>query len=128
MLCENYDTRSKSLRPIAHVAKSPSLASARTPTDKATFQAGVQLGRAMANLGWDGRHRCSNGFMEAGHIGAGRENSMGLNIMLPFEQSSNSIIDGDPKLVTMNTSLAQTDVRQRKRRPGHVARRFRDTR
>ena len=26
---------------------------------------------------------------------------MGLNIMLPFEQSANAYIDGDPKLVTM---------------------------
>jgi hypothetical protein len=39
--------------------------------------------------------------MEAGHVGAGRENSMGLNIMLPFEQSSNSIIAGDSKRVHM---------------------------
>ena len=39
--------------------------------------------------------------MEAGHVGAGREHSMGLNIMLPFEQSSNPIIAGDPKLVHM---------------------------
>jgi uncharacterized protein (TIGR00730 family) len=39
--------------------------------------------------------------MEAGHRGAGRENSMGLNIMLPFEQSSNPIIRGDHKLVHM---------------------------
>ena len=41
------------------------------------------------------------GIMEAGHRGAGREASMGLNIMLPFEQSANEFIDGDPKLVTM---------------------------
>ena len=39
--------------------------------------------------------------MEAGHQGAGREHSMGLNIMLPFEQSANPIILGDPKLVHM---------------------------
>jgi uncharacterized protein (TIGR00730 family) len=39
--------------------------------------------------------------MEAGHVGAGRKNSMGLNIMLPFEQSANPIILGDPKLVHM---------------------------
>ncbi len=41
------------------------------------------------------------GIMEAGHLGAGRELSMGLNILLPFEQSANPIIDGDPKLVTL---------------------------
>jgi uncharacterized protein (TIGR00730 family) len=39
--------------------------------------------------------------MEAGHVGAGRENSMGLNIMLPFEQYANPIIAGDTKLVHM---------------------------
>ena len=39
--------------------------------------------------------------MEAGHFGAGRENSMGLNIMLPFEQTSNPVIAGDSKLVHM---------------------------
>jgi uncharacterized protein (TIGR00730 family) len=39
--------------------------------------------------------------MEAGHRGAGREASMGLNIMLPFEQSANPIIAGDSKLVHM---------------------------
>jgi predicted Rossmann-fold nucleotide-binding protein len=41
------------------------------------------------------------GIMEAGHKGAGREMSMGLNIMLPFEQSANPYIEGDPKLVTL---------------------------
>ena len=39
--------------------------------------------------------------MEAGHLGAGRENSMGLNIMLPFEQYANPVIAGDAKLVHM---------------------------
>ncbi len=34
-------------------------------------------------------------------MGAGRENSMGLNIMLPFEQYANPIIAGDSKLVHM---------------------------
>ena len=39
--------------------------------------------------------------MEAGHLGAGREHSMGLNILLPFEQAANRIIAGDSKLVHM---------------------------
>ena len=42
-----------------------------------------------------------SGIMEAGHVGAGRENSFGLNILLPFEQSANPVIHGDPKLMTM---------------------------
>ena len=37
--------------------------------------------------------------MEAGHVGAGRANSIGINILLPFEQSANSVILGDKKLM-----------------------------
>jgi len=43
----------------------------------------------------------AQGIMEAGHVGAGREHSMGINIMLPFEQSANPVIAGDAKLVHM---------------------------
>ena len=43
----------------------------------------------------------ASGIMEAGHVGAGREHSMGLNILLPFEQAANPIIADDPKLVHM---------------------------
>jgi uncharacterized protein (TIGR00730 family) len=39
------------------------------------------------------------GIMEAGHVGAGRERSIGINILLPFEQHANPIIDGDRKLM-----------------------------
>lgn len=40
------------------------------------------------------------GIMEGAHIGAGPAMSMGVNIMLPFEQEANSIINHDAKLVT----------------------------
>jgi hypothetical protein len=75
--------------------------SARTRPDKASYQQAVKLGRSMAEIGWLVVTGAASGIMEAGHLGAGRENSMGLNIMLPFEQSSNPIIAGDPKLVHM---------------------------
>jgi uncharacterized protein (TIGR00730 family) len=75
--------------------------SARTRPDKASYQQAVKFGHAMAEIGWLVVTGAASGIMEAGHLGAGRENSMGLNIMLPFEQSSNPIIAGDPKLVHM---------------------------
>src|SRR5205085_268492 len=75
--------------------------SARTRPDKGSYQQAVLFGRAMAECGWLVVTGAASGIMEAGHVGAGRENSMGLNIMLPFEQSSNAIIAGDPKLVHM---------------------------
>ncbi len=39
------------------------------------------------------------GIMEAGNSGAGRENTFGLGIRLPFEQSVNSTMEGDPKVI-----------------------------
>jgi uncharacterized protein (TIGR00730 family) len=55
----------------------------------------------MAQANWMVVTGAGGGIMEAGHAGAGREMSMGLNIMLPFEQAANPVIDGDPKLVHM---------------------------
>lgn len=42
----------------------------------------------------------ADGIMRAAQEGAGRENSFGVNIMLPFEQGPNNTIADDPKLVT----------------------------
>ncbi len=39
------------------------------------------------------------GIMEAANEGAGRENSFGLNITLPFEQHPNPIVDGSNKMM-----------------------------
>ncbi|MFV1964041.1 MAG: TIGR00730 family Rossman fold protein [Pirellulaceae bacterium] len=75
--------------------------SARTKSDAPAYQQAVALGRAMAQMGWMVITGASSGIMEAGHEGAGKEHSMGLNIMLPFEQNANPVIAGDPKLVHM---------------------------
>ena len=75
--------------------------SARTRPSDPSYPQAVAFGHAMAQLGWLVLTGAASGIMEAAHVGAGRENSMGLNIMLPFEQSSNSIIAGDSKLVHM---------------------------
>jgi len=75
--------------------------SARTPEDDPTYQQAVDFGQAMAEKEWLVVTGAASGIMEAGHVGAGREHAMGLNILLPFEQSSNPIIAGDHKLVHM---------------------------
>lgn len=75
--------------------------SARTPRGTPAYEQAVQFGRAMAKRGWLVVTGAASGIMEAGHVGAGRDRSMGLNIMLPFEQSANPVIAGDPKLVCM---------------------------
>jgi len=40
------------------------------------------------------------GVMKAGQDGAGRDQSFGVNIRLPFEQTANEIIQNDAKLIT----------------------------
>ena len=75
--------------------------SARTRPDEPTYRQAVHFGRAMAEQNWLVVTGAASGIMEAGHVGAGRENSMGLNIMLPFEQYANPVIAGDTKLVHM---------------------------
>lgn len=75
--------------------------SARTRPDEPAYQQALDFGQAMAQHDWMVVTGAASGIMEAGHRGAGREHSMGLNIMLPFEQSANPIIAGDHKLVNM---------------------------
>ena len=73
--------------------------SARTPPSDPTYQAAVEFGRLMSEHGFMVITGAAQGIMEAGHVGAGRENSVGINILLPFEQSANPIIAGDVKLM-----------------------------
>jgi len=75
--------------------------SARTPPSAPAYEQAVRFGRAMAAQGWLVVTGASTGIMEAGHVGAGRAKSMGLNILLPFEQITNPVIAGDAKLVYM---------------------------
>jgi uncharacterized protein (TIGR00730 family) len=91
----------KVFRPYRSKRKVTMFGSARTPPGHPYYEQAVEFGRSMAQLGWLIVTGASSGIMEAGHVGAGRDSSMGINIMLPFEQGSNHIIAGDPKLVHM---------------------------
>ncbi|OWK38527.1 LOG family protein [Fimbriiglobus ruber] len=75
--------------------------SARTKADHPAFRAAVAFGKEIAARGYMVITGAAAGIMEAGHVGAGRDNSFGLNILLPFEQSANPVIHGDPKLMNM---------------------------
>jgi uncharacterized protein (TIGR00730 family) len=75
--------------------------SARTKPDHPAYKAAVEFGRQMAEVGYMVITGAAAGIMEAGHVGAGRENSFGLNILLPFESGANSVILDDPKLMNM---------------------------
>ena len=91
----------KVFTPYRHLRKVTVFGSARTPPEQPAYAQAVAFGRAMAEHEWLVVTGAASGIMEAGHVGAGREHSMGLNILLPFEQAANPVIAGDPKLVHM---------------------------
>ena len=73
--------------------------SARTPETHPDYKLAAEYGEAMAAAGWMVITGAGGGIMAAGHGGAGAKGSFGLNISLPFEQSANEFIHGDPKLI-----------------------------
>jgi hypothetical protein len=73
--------------------------SARLRPDHPAYQQAVEFSRRVAAAGYMVITGAASGIMEAGHVGAGRENSLGVNILLPFEQEANAVIAGDVKLV-----------------------------
>jgi uncharacterized protein (TIGR00730 family) len=91
----------KVFSPYRRTRKVTVFGSARTPPGEPAYQQALEFGRTMAANDWMVVTGAASGIMEAGHAGAGREHSMGLNILLPFEQSPNPIIAGDRKLVYM---------------------------
>ncbi len=75
--------------------------SARTKPGTPLYEMTTELAGAMAERGWITVSGAGPGIMEASAKGAGRENTIGVNIRLPFEQSANAFIDVSTMLVTM---------------------------
>jgi hypothetical protein len=73
--------------------------SARMPPDHPAYVQSVEFGRRMAEEGWYVVTGAGGGIMEGAHVGAGARMSFGVNIMLPFEQEANYVIEGDSKLI-----------------------------
>jgi len=73
--------------------------SARTKKTAPEYKQAWRFSEEMVKRGFMVITGAGGGIMEAAQGGAGRENSFGMNIRLPFEQSANPYIDGDRKLV-----------------------------
>ncbi len=70
--------------------------SARTPPGDVEYQTAKQFAEIMAHeRGWDIITGAGPGIMRAGNEGAGLENSLGVNIRLPFESDSNEFLSPD---------------------------------
>jgi len=73
--------------------------SARLSPQSPAFRQAESFGREMARRGWFVVTGAGEGIMEAAHLGAGAEHSIGVNILLPFEQSDNTVMAGNPRLI-----------------------------
>ncbi len=86
-------------QPYAHIRKVSIFGSARTPPEDPNFQLAVRFGRLLSENEYMVITGAGEGIMWAGHEGAGKDHSFGVNIMLPFETTANPVILDDPKLV-----------------------------
>ena len=86
--------------PYSQTRKVTIFGSARTAPNKQEYQQAVEFGQKIVKAGFMVITGAGPGIMQAGHEGAGPENSFGVNIRLPWEQSANPVIREDKKLVT----------------------------
>ena len=87
-------------RPYRHIRKVATFGSARLGRQHPAYEMASEFGRLMAKAGWMVITGAASGIMKAGHEGAGRAASFGLNIRLPFEQKANPVIARDRKLIS----------------------------
>ena len=92
----------RTFAPYAKIRKVVAFGSARTPQDAPEAIAAEEFGRQIAANHYMMITGGGEGIMGAAQRGAGREQSFGLNIRLPFEQHANDTIDGDKKLINFN--------------------------
>jgi len=85
--------------PYQHIRKVSIFGSARIPPEDPNFQLAHRFARLLSERDFMVITGAGPGIMWAGHEGAGRDHSFGVNILLPFEQSPNSLIADDKKLV-----------------------------
>jgi uncharacterized protein (TIGR00730 family) len=90
---------SKVFAPFRGHRKVTVFGSARTKPDQAEYQQAVAFANAIVQRGFMVITGAAEGIMGAAQRGAGRDNSFGLNIRLPFEQEPNIEIAGDRKLI-----------------------------
>jgi len=89
----------KVFRPYRGIRKVAMFGSARLTRQHPAYAMARTFGQLMVRAGWMVITGAASGIMKAGHEGAGRTDSFGLNIRLPFEQEANRIIALDTKLI-----------------------------
>jgi uncharacterized protein (TIGR00730 family) len=86
--------------PYRRVRKVAVFGSARTPQSKPEYTMALEFAKQSVDLGWMVITGAGGGIMGAANEGAGKEDSFGLNIQLPYEQGANEFINKDLKLMS----------------------------
>jgi uncharacterized protein (TIGR00730 family) len=89
----------RTFAPYKHVRKVAVFGSARTPKSHPDWKQAHRFAERMVESGWMAITGAGDGIMGAAQGGAGRDQSFGVNIRLPFEQRANPVIDNDQKLI-----------------------------
>ncbi len=74
--------------------------SARVAADHPAYGLAYEFGKRIAERGWMVISGAGPGIMTAAVEGAGAQNSLGVNIILPAEQKATPLLEGDAKLAT----------------------------
>ena len=88
--------------PYRSIRKVSMFGSTRVRKGEPYYEMAAELARRLIQEGFMVITGAGDGIMQAGHDGAGRERSFGVNIELPFRQRANRFIAGDPKLMTFH--------------------------
>ncbi|MFZ6002521.1 MAG: TIGR00730 family Rossman fold protein [Actinomycetota bacterium] len=91
----------KMFMPLEGTPKVTVFGSARTRSDDPLYDLARRLARHLADAGWMVITGAGPGIMAAAAEGAGRQQSIGISIRLPFEESPSDVIAGDDKVVAM---------------------------
>lgn len=89
----------KTFTPYRNVRKVTVFGSARTHESDPSYKQAVAFARVMVEQGYMVITGAGEGIMRGAQEGAGRAQSFGVNIELPFEQMPNAFIHEDPKLI-----------------------------
>ncbi len=92
----------RTFAPFAQQRKCVIFGSARTAYDQPEAQIAEAFAKKIVAEGFMVITGAGDGIMGAAQKGAGRQESFGLNIKLPFEQDANETIQKDPKLISFN--------------------------
>lgn len=92
----------KVFAPFRSVRKVSLFGSGRIPESDPHYAPAAEFSRRLAQEGFMVITGAGAGVMQAGHEGAGREKSFGVNIRLPFEQRANRFIRDDAKLINFH--------------------------